>query len=71
MKISDLEYIKNVDKTDDSVVGGLTFNLSGPVGVLFVAANDQEATGVVAVNKAEVGINFDDFSFDDLNNGLS
>ena len=66
MKIYDLDHIKDIETTSNSITGGISFTVNGNTGVLFIALNDQEATGGIAINKADVGINFDEFNFDDI-----
>ena len=59
MKISNLDHMEEI--TSAVVRGGaITLNFDGPIGVVFIAAAEQKATGKVATNNAEVGINFFD-----------
>ena len=59
MIIHDLDHMEDIPSV--SIAGGaISLNFNAPIGVVFIAATEQNAKGTIAINKADVGINFFD-----------
>jgi len=71
IKDLDANYFELIDNTDEltrkniakTIRGGFDVSFNGPIGVLFIGAVEEKATGTIAINRAEVNFSFENTNF--------